>query len=274
VVVDALEELGLHVEDDQEPDFVFIGGAGRSGTTLFRAMLGAHPRLYCGPEIKLLPMICQMRDQWWGSMSADLTEAGISPALLDQAMKAMTTTLLNGLAAGGVRIAEKTPHNLLHARYLGRLYPRARFIHVIRDGRAVAASLVRQQWRSPDGEPIWYCKDVRSAAKYWAAVVHQVRQQTACMPNRCLEVRYEELVGAPHDTMKRVLAFLGEAWDDAVLEHEKSNLATSRRESSTAAVKRAVHTGAVEKWRRQLTEQQVAEIIDEAGVILRELAYS
>ena len=274
VVVDALEELGLHVEDDNEPDFVFIGGAGRSGTTLFRAMLGAHPRLYCGPEIKLLPLICQMRDQWLNQLSADLAEAGVTPSLLDESVKAMVTTLLQGLASDGARIAEKTPHNLLHARYLARLFPRARFVHVIRDGRAVAASLVRQQWLSPGGEPIWYCTDTRSAARYWAAMIQQVRQQVVGIEDRYLEVRYEDLVTEPAAAMKRVLAFLGEAWDDNVLHHEKATVTLSTLESSTAAVSDAVHTDAIDKWRQQLSLQEVADIVDEAGAILRTLAYS
>jgi hypothetical protein len=38
---------------------VFIGGAGRSGTTLLRVMLDAHPRIYCGPELKIIPALAE-----------------------------------------------------------------------------------------------------------------------------------------------------------------------------------------------------------------------
>jgi hypothetical protein len=50
----------------EDPDFVFVGGAGRSGTTLLRAMLHAHPRLHAGPEAKLIQLLAEFRETWGG----------------------------------------------------------------------------------------------------------------------------------------------------------------------------------------------------------------
>jgi 2-polyprenyl-3-methyl-5-hydroxy-6-metoxy-1,4-benzoquinol methylase/tetratricopeptide (TPR) repeat protein len=128
-------------------DVIFIGGAGRSGTTLLRTMLDAHPRLHCGPELKLVPVLSQLRAQWLATMGGALRDAGVTPERLDAGVRSFLEALLTGLAPAGTRLAEKTPHNVMHIDLLSRLFPRARFIHLVRDGRAVVASLLRQDWR-------------------------------------------------------------------------------------------------------------------------------
>ena len=266
----ALTALGVDVTEDGEPDFVFIGGAGRSGTTLLRAMLDAHPRVACGPELKLVPIICALRDQWWSTMGNDLTAAGLDEQKLDAAVRAFVTTLLQGMVPDptATRIAEKTPHNLLHMAMLGRLFPRARFVHIIRDGRAVAASLMRQVWGDPTTgkQPKM---DVASGARYWAQVIQTVRQQAAEVPGRYLELRYEDLVREPRATMETLMAFLGEAWDDSVLQHH-TKVRVSSLESSSAAVSRPIDTSAVDRWRQELRPADLVAIEREVGTLLRE----
>ena len=276
-------ELGITAEAETDADFVLIGGAGRSGTTLFRAMIDAHPRMCCGPEVKLIPPIVAFKEQWWRSMGAHLQEAGVDEAVMDNAVRAFIDALLKGIpaptgqvtSADNVRIAEKTPHNLLHMAYLGRLFPRARFIHVVRDGRAVAASLVKQAWIDPSTtKPLWYCENVGAAARYWSGVVDTIRAQAAQVPNRYLEVRYEALVSNPAEEMARVLAFLGEQWSDQVLAHQTSNLALPATESSSAAVADGIHTKAIDKWRRQLSQSDLGDIHAAAGACLGRLGYT
>jgi len=268
------EQLGVSIEDDGEPDFVFIGGAGRSGTTLFRAMLHAHHRIHCGPEAKLVSTMSRQRGVWMQGMGRDLAEAGVTQELMDASVRAFLLTLLKGLAPDGVRVAEKTPHNLLHTAFLGQIFPRARFIHVIRDGRSVSASLVRQAWIDPaTGNPLSYCQDIPHAATYWCEIVRAVRSQAPAVAGRYMEVRYERLVTEPEAVMREVLAFLGEAWDPAVLEHQRSDVSLSTLESSTEAVKSAVNTGALEKWRKNLSKKELKQVMQVAEGLLRELGY-
>ena len=189
-------------------------------------------------------------------------------------MRAFVGQLLVGSAPEGKRVAEKTPHNLLHMGMLGRLYPRARFIHIVRDGRAVSASLVRQRWMDPaTQEPIWYCKDLEGASRYWVDVVASVRQQAAQVPGRYLEMRYEDLVQDPRTAMRQVLAFLGEPWSEDVLSHEESQVVLSELEASTAAVRAPVNLLAVNRWRSQLSEHDLSKIDARAGALLERLGY-
>lgn len=272
-VLQGLREAGLDWTEEAE-DFIFIGGAGRSGTTLFRAMLDAHRSLWCGPERELIPVFAETHARWARSLGPDLDAAGVDRAALDRAAHAWIVEFLRAGAPEGKRIAEKTPHNLLHAAWLGRLFPHARFLHVLRDGRAVAESLVRQRWIDPEtGALLPYCKDLPAAASYWAAVVSESRRQCAGMPRRYLEVRYEQLVTRPRETMAAVLAFLGEPWDEAVLHHEVAGVALSSRESSTAAVGSARSSATVEAWRERLSAADIASIEHAAGAVLRAAGY-
>ena len=167
--------VGGSVDDDGEPEYLFIGGAGRSGTTLFRAMLDAHPNIHIGPERKLIRRLCALRKDC-DNVADTLEAAGLTSEILDKATKAFISTLMEETGNGAQRIGEKTPPNLLCMETLGRIYPEAKFIHVIRDGRAVSASLLRQNWLDMNtGKKIDYCQDPIKAAQYWAAVVIQER---------------------------------------------------------------------------------------------------
>ena len=275
VVESLMQELGLPLEHDGEPDFVFVGGAGRSGTTLFRAMLDAHESFHCGPEAKLVPAICALREQWVQTMGGDLAAAGVDDEVLDGAVRGFVSGLMSGLGGGAARVAEKTPHNMLHIGLLGRLFPRARFVHLVRDGRAVAASLVKQRWIEPgSGKPIWYCADLDGGMRYWSSVVQAARAQAVAVPGRYLEVRYEDLVARPEETMRRVMAFLGERWDPAVLEHHRGGAVLPARESSSEAVAEAVHTRAVERWRGEIPRRKLSELEALHGALLGALGYA
>ena len=190
------------------------------------------------------------------------------------AARAWIASFMNAGVPRDRRIAEKTPHNLVHGAWLGRLFPRARFIHVLRDGHAVAESLVRQRWCDPaTGELVPYCQNLTNAASYWATVVTESRRQGAQLPRRYLEVRYETLISRPRETMAEVLAFLGEPWDDAVLAHETAGVPLSTRESSTAAVGQARSDATVDAWRHRLSPADIQAIEKVAGPALRAAGY-
>lgn len=250
--------------------FVFIGGAGRSGTTLLRAMLGAHPAIYCGPELKIVPALFGHRDAWRGF----LDDAGAAPDLVDDGIAALIRTVLDGLDHGSkARIAEKTPHNLVFADRLASMFPDAQFVHLVRDGRAVVASLLRQDWTDARGRPVPWCVDAAAAARYWVDVLDKTATALASAEGRYVQLRYEDLVARPEPTLRGVLDFLGEAWDPAVLSHHAADLTLPAGESSSAAVAQPVHTHAVDRWRQQLSSADLAVVEDIAGPWLARLGY-
>ena len=110
------------------------------------------------------------------------------------------------------RWAETTPAHVLHMREIRDQIPQAIFIHLVRDGRDVAASLVRQGWIRPLARDREH--PVLAAAAYWQWIVRRGRAGAAELGSDvCLDVRYEDLVDAPTDTLSRIGRFIGQSLD-------------------------------------------------------------
>jgi len=161
---------------------IFIGGAGRSGTTLMRALLDAHPRICCGPELKALPEISGLYRSFAAASSPVQQAYGNTLADIRSYFQEFIERLVGKYrrASGKPRWGEKTPHNLLCMLMLGEIFPDARFIHMIRDGRDVACSLVKMDWTDAGtGQKLGYCQNIRNAARYWRDLVRFGQQQAA-----------------------------------------------------------------------------------------------
>ena len=220
VVRRTLQALGAEAIDSDTSSPVFVGGTWDAGVRTLQGALDAHSSIEAGEESKLIPIICSLRNEWWNGMAGDLEAAGIGEGQLDDAVRGFIKGLLgHGATKDAPRQVETTPHTLLHLETMARLYPRARFIHVVRDGRDVVSSLLGRDWIDPStGEKVWCCQDPKTAAEYWVHVVDAIRHQGARFPDRYLEIRYEDLIAHPEVVMRHVLAFLGERWEPTVLE--------------------------------------------------------
>ena len=220
VVRRTLQALGAEAIDADIEAPIFIGGTWDAGVRSLQGALDSHSSLEAGEESKLIPIICSMRNEWWSGMAGDLEAAGIGEKQLDDAVRGFIKGLLGQDAQGEeLRQVESTPHTLLHLETMARIYPRARFIHVVRDGRDVVSSLLGRDWIDPaTGEKVWCCQDPKAAAEYWVHVVDAIRQQGARFPDRYLEIQYADLINHPEVVMRHVLAFLGERWEPGVLD--------------------------------------------------------
>jgi hypothetical protein len=180
-------------------------------------------------------------------------------------------------ASGKPRWAEKTPHNILHMATLGTIFPDARFIHMVRDGRDVACSLVTMNWLdSRTGQKLGYTQNIASAASYWQNTVRAAWQQSAhpILKGRVIQVPYEALVTNVEGTMRQVLDFLGEAWDPAILEAHKKDRSHEPHESSTDQVTKPVYDTAIGRWKRDMSPADKIAFKAEAGSLLKQLGYA
>lgn len=141
------------------------------------------------------------------------------------------------------------------------------FIHIVRDGRDVAASHLRSGRQ-------WAYQQVVEAARGWVDVVEGARR---VLPgDRSIEVRYEDLVADPRGVVGEVLVRLGLRWDDAVLHHDTvphSLFDHPYDHPSAEAAARGVTAAAVGRHRRDLSAAQVAAFENTARVVLRRLGY-
>jgi hypothetical protein len=269
----------MNVDPSQGGGPIFIGGAGRSGTTLMRVMLDAHPRICCGPELKVLPSIAELYLTVTCSFASVMQSYGNSKDEIAKRFRQLIEGLVEAFrrTSGKPRWAEKTPHNAIVMAPLGEIFPDARFLHVIRDGRDVVCSLITMDWFDPaTGQRLEYVKSVAKAARYWREVVGRAREQALqpSLSGRVLEVRYEALVADPETVMLRVLDFLDERWDAAVLAHHTKNRSHEPVEASTHQAAKPVNQSAVGRWREEMARSDISTFRLEAGQLLRELGYA
>ncbi|HVT07261.1 MAG TPA: sulfotransferase [Polyangia bacterium] len=271
----------------------FIVGSERSGTTLLMAMLGCHPRLAV-PEVcwwyprfrrhlhtygdlrrpanlRVLAeeMVFGLKTPFWGMPVNPRTIVDeIVARAAEPTFVAIYRAMFQRYAehVGKPRWGEKTPHNLYFVADIAADFPGARFVHLIRDGRDVAV----EQLRSAFGP-----RNVYAAASLWKqSMAAGAAARTRVPPEQWLDVRYEALVAEPERELRRVLAFLGETFDPAVLRHQDSTIARQRAETRDhRPLGEPVTRAYVGIHRRHLSLEEQAVFAGVAGGALRESGY-
>jgi Sulfotransferase family/Glycosyl transferase family 2 len=252
---------------------IFIVGMPRSGTTLLAAMMGAHPRLMCGPETHFfdyLPAdsnsLCR-RDDWperavdylcsithaGGSMPANygLTRPELAAALFQR--EPSIASILDGLLelplrrAGKPRWVEKTPDHLPYVAQIRRYFPDSPIVRIIRDPRDVLASLVSMPWG-----PASYFEGIR----FWTDFDDRSAQFFAVDPNTHT-LHYEDLVHSPETTLKELCRFLREPFDAAMLDtSESARFVNATNEAWKGKVGEKIDASRVQAWRQKLTDDE------------------
>lgn len=169
---------------------------------------------------------------------------------------------------GARRWGIKIQRLILQGDGFARSWPEAQFVHIIRDGRDVAASHLRS------GRP-WAYRSVGEAAAGWLSVVDGVR--SAVPPRQLFELRYEDLVADVASTVDPLLKFLRLPWDDAVLRHGElphSLFDHPHAHPSATAARDRVHASSVGQYRSLLSSTQRAEFERLARESLVRLGYA
>jgi len=219
---DARSRRGSAVNADDAP--IFVVGSGRSGTTLLRLMMNAHPRIYLTHEAAfyLTPEYYSTDasgEEWlewyfdsflfaWLQIHPDLVRSQLPAELPRSALPDIYRAIMRAKAAqyGRPRYGDKTPWHAVHLGKVFRDFPGAKVVHIVRDPRTAVTSFMRQPWGTASYmlSSWFYSKLVRKTAPY---------------VGRIHEVRLEDLLRDPEHEMRRILEFVGEEWDDAVLDH-------------------------------------------------------
>ena len=171
---------------------------------------------------------------------------------------------------GVERWAEKTPDHALYIREIDRQIPGGLFIHIIRDGRDVALSYSNLGWSRP--LPWDKQSPVLAAGMYWKWLVNRARRDSRVLGDRYLEIRFEDLVAKPRETLSEVAAFIGQKLDyDEILKAEVSR--TRRPNSSFSNEVAAGEFNPVGRWKKILKGPELDEFEDSLGDYLLELGY-
>jgi hypothetical protein len=199
-----------HLEIDICDGPVFIVGSPRSGTTALAFALGQHPGLATSEESQILVDLF-----FKGGLDRNYAREG-SSWLRSQGIGAEEFLGDVGLGfnrlftrvAGGKRWVDHTPRHTLMLQWLPAMFPGARFLHILRDGRRVVHSMVNFGTLHSDEELPWWATDFAKACRTWARFTATAMEYQAADPDRCLTVRNEELVADSAGGFRRILAFL------------------------------------------------------------------
>ena len=276
----------------------FIITSGRSGSTLLRAILNRDPSICIPPEshvlgqvtrkfkrcFRFLPweyvvrlVVSEFQIQVPGFGFWDLNMHGLYRIALELPREQRSLARLIDLIyvhyaqdkkPQATRWGDKSIRNALFLPLIDQLYPDARYIVLIRDGRDVAVSLV-----AADTTPV---TDVERAADYWMRSVTKARRFAARLDDsRRLELFYEDLVREPEPAVRRVYEFLDLAFSPRALHITDSldSLGDANREIHRNLAK-PINADSIGKWRRALSAEKQSVLQAMLKDKLLELDYS
>ena len=136
-----------YVTFDREVPIIWVGGVPRSGTTLARAMLDAHPDIRCGEETRVIPRILGMHGSMMKSQleSQRLSEAKITKEVLNDALGAYMLSIIAKHGETAPRLCNKDPFTLRSMSKILEIFPNSKFILMVRDGRATTHSIISRK---------------------------------------------------------------------------------------------------------------------------------
>jgi len=274
---------------DQPP--VFIVGVHRSGTTLLRYMLNSSPRIFIPPESDFVPRFFgrHPRDELGERRIASILGTifaryrfvkewqGDPPRIQSfiQQMNGRTPaafldTLYRSYAAQhrAVRWGDKTPIYASYLDLIHQIFPEAQFVHIIRDGRDVALSML-DKWGKRELHI-----DIYFAARNWVRRIRQAQVSGARLGSDLYyELRYEALVENPEAELRPLCEFLGEPFFPDMARPHLLGRAHLQEGDFHAPLRQPPSTGRIGRWKREMSRADRRLFQGVAGELLAELGY-
>jgi len=253
---------------------IFVVGVHRSGTTLVRLLLDSHSRIACPPEsFFLFPATRVLGD---AKAMEGLLAMGFQPDHVRQRVREHVAYFFEMYAASHskTRWADKTPAYVDCLDAIEALFPDAQYVFVYRHGLDSARSIAHIPDIAEAEQHVAACGGDRyaGAARYWATQCGVMRAFSARHPGRVHELFYEKLVADPEAEVRKLLDFLGEAFEPAVLAfHEQPHDRWAGHQDIKAVASRGFEPN-VGTWHGDPPER-VRAMLEQAAERLRELGY-
>lgn len=201
---------------NQGERFIFVGGAPRSGTTLVQNILDSHPDI-CGiPEFQHLPGIISLRERMHRDIKRGMMDSICSYGDVDKYICGLILNFFNPLLDKYKTklLSEKTPQDILVFPQLIALFPRARFIFVVRDPRGIIASMLEVGRRAQQKgiEPPDFTRGIKEAIKFTDKCFTCGFKAGSMFPERVLTITYERLVTDTEAVTRKICQFLDIEW--------------------------------------------------------------
>jgi len=236
----------------------FVVGAERSGTTVFRLMLDHHPEIAVCSEFEYIvdplvghadwPDLNQVYDRLRSNWIFQDHNVSIDPTL---SYPELANSFLEQVLQ---RKQSQQIVAVVHRNFdqLQRIWPNARYIHIVRDPRDVAKSVIGMGWAG----------NVWDGVRFWVEAEQIWEQMQAQLSNdRFIEIKYEELICFPETVLNRVCQFLGLEFNPAMLEYHQST--TYSKPNSKL----------IQQWKRKSHPYEVSLVESRVGSLLSQRGY-
>lgn len=237
---------------------IFILGLPRSGTTLIDRILSSHSGVTSLGEINDFAL----------AMMRLTGRAGNKNDLIDRSARIDFETLGRDYARStfgrGVkaqRLIDKTPANFLYIGLIVRAFPKATIVHLQRNPMDSCYAMYKTLFRM--GYPFSY--DLDDLAQYYIAYHRLMAHWRRACPGRIIDVRYEDIVANPDETIRGLIAQCALQWEDACLRFYENTGAAAT--ASAAQVRQPIYKSSVQKWRAYAAQlSSLKERLEAAGV--------
>lgn len=266
---------------------LFLVGRGRSGTTLLRAMLDAHPMVSVAPEALFVMNAYRRyhrgpwdrhrveafaRDIWLERKlrTWEMDETAMTDALLavpDPDFAALCRTVYRTFARLHDKpvpkwVGDKNPHHALFVPELMTTFPEARFVHIVRDYRDNVLSYQKVRFD---------LNGTAALAARWRRYNEAVLAAAARAPERFFTLRHEDLAEAPRAALDRVCGFLQIPFDEAMLRFFEAHRDEAR--DWHAGLASPADAGRLGRWRDTMPPSRVAVAERICGALGERLGY-
>jgi tetratricopeptide (TPR) repeat protein len=242
---------------------IFIVGIPRTGTTLLERILSSHSAVDPGGEMTALPeaiaavaerAVDPISANWRGyaAMLPELDAASVAREYLSRALRHRGER---------PRFTDKQLTNFLYCALILRAFPNAAIVHLTRHPLAACYAIYRTRFNG--SYPFAY--DLGEIAEFYVGYRRMMAHWHRVLPNRILDVAYEDVVTSLEPTTRRVLEFAGLPFEPACLEFHRNPAPVVT--TSLVQVRQPIYDTSLDKWRRYAAELAPArERLAAAGI--------
>jgi len=241
---------------------IFVIGQPRTGTTLVERIITSHSAVASAGELQQFRLAIR---RLAGITSSDRFSAAIVSAsgLLDpRALGVAYLRTSEPFRGGKPRFVDKMPTNFLHVPLIAAALPNARIVHLVRDPIDSCFSSYKQLF----ADAYFHSYDQTEMARHYVRYHRLMETWRRLLPDRIIDVGYEETVADVEATARRLIDALGLPWEDACLDFHRQERAVAT--ASAVQVREPAHTRSVGRWRRyQAALGPTVEVLRRAGLV-------